>query len=198
MRLYTLAVALLLALILAAHAVAPDAYRWTQHTMSHLGAQGYERANIMRFGFVSYGALILVAAILKVAKAVRIAWPHTFIGIYGFAILLTGFFSASPFLPGAKSSVPEANLHSKFATLSGIAISTAMVAFAIMHRSSLPRIIDVVALVLTMLMSAAFFTFSDVAGVFQRLLWLAGFAWLILLEVPPLEGSQQGQIHPSA
>ncbi len=197
MRLYTLAVALLLALILAAHAVAPDTYRWTQHTMSHLGAQVYEYANIMRLGFVSYGALILVAAILKVMKAVRTAWPHSFIGIYGFAILLTGFFSTSPFLPGAQFSVPEANLHSIFATLSGIAISTAMVAFAIMHRSRLPRIIDVVTLVLTILMSGAFFAFGDVAGVFQRLLWLVGFAWLILLEVPSLEDSPQAR-NPSA
>ena len=199
MRLYTLAVAILLALILAAHAVAPDAYTWTQHTMSHLGAQGYEHANTMRFGLVSYGALVLVGAILKVARAVRTAWPHSFIGIYGFAILLTGLFSTSPFLPGANFSVPEANLHSNFATLSGIGILTAMVAFAIVHRSRLPRIIDVVALVLTMLLSAAFFTFGDMAGAFQRLLWLVGFAWLVILEIPFMQPeSRQPQAHPSA
>ena len=111
MRIYTYAVALLLAFIFTAHALAPDAYTWTQHTMSHLAAQGYQHAYVMRLGFVLYGALILLGAILKITKAVRTAWPHSFIGIYGFAMLLTGCFSTSPFLPGIQFSAAEANRH---------------------------------------------------------------------------------------
>lgn len=184
MRPYTIAVALFLVVIVAAHVVAPEAYSWTEHTMSHLGAQGYENATIMRLGLIAYGALVLLAAIWKVWRFPRRAWPNMFIGIYGFAILLTGFFSTSPFQPDVPYSIAEANLHSNLASVAGFAISAAMAAFALTAGARRPRIVHAVALVLTMLVSATFFATGGLDGAFQRLLWLVGFAWLVLLETP--------------
>jgi hypothetical membrane protein len=138
MRLYTFAAGFFTAIILVAHAIAPAPYSWTMHEMSQLGAQGYEYAYIMRFGLISYGALVVVAAILKVAKRFRTGWPNGFIGIYGFAILLTGFFSTAPFRPGVPFTFREMNLHSTFGSLAVFALSTAMVAFTVMakHREA--------------------------------------------------------------
>jgi hypothetical membrane protein len=199
MRLYTFAAGLLTAIILVAHAVAPVAYSWTLHSMSHLGAQGYEYAYIMRFGLISHGALVVVAAMLKFAKRPRTGWPHGFLGVYGFAILLTGFFSTSPFLLGVPFSTSEANLHSKFASFAGIALSTAMVAFAVIARTARGRIIHLVAFVLTLLIPEVFFNFSDAAGVLQRLTWLVVIAWFAVLEIPSLQADfRQPTTLPSA
>jgi len=169
------------------------------HSMSHLGAQGYEYAYIMRFGLISYGALVVVAAILKVTKRFRTGWPHGFIGIYGFAILLTGFFSTAPFRPGIPFSIREANLHSNIGSLAGFALSTAMLAFTVMAQTPRGRIIHLVALVLILLMPEIFFKFSDAAGVLQRLLWLVMLAWFAILEIPSLQADfRQPPTLPSA
>jgi hypothetical membrane protein len=199
MRLYTFAAGLFTIIILVAHAIAPATYSWTMHSMSHLGAQGYEYAYIMRFGLISYGALVVIAAILKVTKRFRTGWPHVFIGIYGFAILLTGFFSTAPFRPGVPFSIREANLHSNIGSIAGIALPTAMATFAVMAYTWRGRIIHLVALVLTLLLPKVFFNFSDAAGVFQRLLWLVMLAWFIILEIPSLQADfRQPPTLPSA
>jgi hypothetical membrane protein len=199
MRLYTVAAGLLTAIILVAHAVAPAPYSWTLLSMSHLGAQGYEYAYIMRFGLVSYGAIVVVAAILKIAKRPRTGWPHGFIGIYGFAILLTGFFSTAPFLQGVSFSKAEANLHSTLASLAGIALSAAMVAFAVMAQTPRGRIIHLATLLLTLLVPEVFFKSSDAAGVLQRLVWLVVLGWFAVLEIPSLQADfRQPPTLPSA
>ena len=198
MRLYTFAAGLFTAIILVAHAIAPAPYSWTMHEMSQLGAQGYEYAYLMRFGLISYGALVVVAAILKVAKRFRTGWPNGFIGIYGFAILLTGFFSTAPFRPGVPFSFREMNLHSTFGSLAVFALSTAMVAFTVMAQTPRGRIIHLVALVLIWLMPEIFLKFSDAAGVLQRLLWLVMIAWFTVLEIPSLQADfrQSLTLHP--
>ena len=199
MRLYTFAAGFFTAIILVAHAIAPAPYSWTVYSISHLGAQGYEYAWMMRFGLISYGAHVVIAAILKIARRPRTGWPHGFIGIYGFAILLSGFFSTSPFLLGVPFSTSEANLHSIFASLAGIALSAAMVAFAVMARTPRGRIIHLVALVLTLLIPEVFFRFSDAAGVSQRLVWLVVLAWFAVLEIPFLQADfRQPLTHSSA
>lgn len=187
MRLYTFASGLFTAIILIAHAIAPAPYSWTMHEVSQLGAQGYEYAYIMRFGLISYGALVVVAAILKVAKRFRTGWPHGFIGISGFAILLTGFFSTASFRAGVPFSFREANLHSNIGSIALYALSTAMVAFAVIAQTPRGRIIHIAALVLIWLMPVIFVKFSDAAGVLQRLLLLVIIAWFIFLEIPSLQ-----------
>lgn len=187
MRLYTVATVLLTAVILVAHAVAPAVYSWKLFSISHLGAQGYENAYIMRIALLSCGALIVVAAIGKLTKRVRTGWPHGFIGVYGFAILLSGFFSTAPFLQGVAYSRAEANLHSTFASIAGIALPAAMVAFAVTAHTPRGRIIHLVALLLTLLVPAVFSSFSEAAGVLQRLIWLVVLAWFVVLEIPSLQ-----------
>jgi hypothetical protein len=124
----------------------------------------------MRLGFISLGGLVLVGAILKGTLALKVAWPHAFVGLYGLAILLSGIFSTSPFMPGVEFSSQEASLHSTMATLAGIAISVAMVSFTLTDNTPRRKAFHFSALILTMLLSVAFRTFDAVAGVFQRLL----------------------------
>lgn len=199
MRFYTFAAGLFTAINLVAHAIAPLPYSWTIREVSQLGAQGYEYAYIMRFGLISYGALVVVAAILKIAKRFRTGWPHGFIGIFGFAILLEGFFSTASFRPGVPFSIREVNLHSTLGSISLYALSTAMVAFTVVAPTPRGRIIHLVALVLIWLMPDIFFKFNDAAGVFQRLLLLVILAWFTLLEIPSLQADfRQSPTLPSA
>lgn len=198
MRPYTLAVALSLVLIVLAHAIAPPSYSWTQYTLSHLAAQAYSLAWVMRLSLLSFGAIVCFGAVWYLTRHPRGLWPHALVLIYGLSNFLTGIFSTSPFVPGAPFSAQEASLHSAFANLAGISLSAAMVFFAIAHKSTRRKILDAAAFVLTMLLSGAFFASGADAGIIQRGLWIVGFTWLILLEVPALDRSTSPVLPPSA
>ncbi len=182
---YLAAVILFILVIVAAHLAAPPAYDWRQHTMSHLGGQGYDRGWIMRFGLIAFGGLVVPAAAWNIRRAPRKAWPHAFIGLYGLSILLSGIYSTAPFESGVPFSGREAALHSIFATAAGVGLSAAMFFFTLAEPTPRRRALHFSALALTTLLSAAFGLFPAVGGVLQRLLWLVGFSWLALLEVAP-------------
>jgi len=197
MKAYTAAVIWISLAIVVAHALAPPAYLWTEHTISHLAAQGYERAWIMRLGFISFGALVLIATIARVRRSPRAAWPHALVGLYALAVLISGIFSTSPFSPGVAYSHREASIHSVMATLAGIALSAAMLSSALVEQTSRRRRIHLSALVLTMLLSSAFGISASAPGIIQRGLYLVGFAWLVFLEMPTGDQSSHAT-EPSA
>ena len=122
MRHYAYAVVFIIIALLAAHLLADDAYRWRLNSISQLGAQAYDRAWIMRVGFVGFGILIQAAAIRRIPLAGRFWFREIPIMVYGLTILLSGLFSAEPFLEGVRYSQQEAQFHGVFATTAGIAL----------------------------------------------------------------------------
>lgn len=86
-------------------------------------------------------------------------------------------------MPDVAFSPQEAGRHSRFAMVAGVAISAAMLSFAITHQTTYRRGVDIAAMILTLLLSGAFAAFAPVAGVFQRLLWGVGFLWLVLIDL---------------
>ncbi len=151
------------------------------NSISQLAAQNYAQAWLVRAGFISFGILVQLAGIGRI-RADRSRWYREVpIMLYGLAILLSGIFSTNTFIRGVPFSETEAGLHTVFATAAGIALSAAMLLFALTDTPASSRLIHAVALVLIMLLSFLFGALPEAAGAIQRLLWVVGFAWLIYL-----------------
>jgi len=188
MRYNTVAVAFMVVVLIVAHVAAIAPYSWRDNTISELGSQGYERAWIMRVGFLGFGALVIVGAVQR-TRARRSLWyrevPLVF---YGLGILLSGIFSTKPFMPGLEYSAGEAGLHSLMATLAGVGISLSVLLYMFSDNSLRRKMVHLAALVLIVALSALFGMSTTGAGVVQRCLYLMGFAWLIFIERQPGTG----------
>jgi len=183
MRSYAYAVVYILIAIILAHLVAPVAYVWSTNSISQLAGQGYPLAWIMRAGFIGFGVLVQIIGIRRMRTSDARWFREIPIMLYGLSILLSGLYSTSPFIEGLAYSEAEARLHALLATAAGLALSAAMLLFALTDPPSSRKALHTAALVLTMLLSFLFGALPEAAGLIQRALWLVGFSWLIFLRV---------------
>jgi len=178
---YRLAIAYILLFIVIAHIVVGEQYVWYQHSISQLAGQEYAQAWIMRAGFVGFGILVQIVGIGRIRATGRIWFRELALMAYGLCILASGFFSAAPFIEGVAYSEQEAQLHTLFATAGGWALTAGMLLYMLTETLNSRRPVHAAALVLTMGVSAAFFTLPTVSGALQYLLWVVGFSWLAYL-----------------
>ncbi len=194
MRFNMLAVAVVTAFIVVAHAIAPDAYSMSENTVSQLGSQGYALAWVMRLGFASFGGLLVAGAVVRLRMQPRYWYREVALILYGVGMFLAGVFSAEPFADGVEYSMVEAQLHSIAASVAGAGISFAAMTYALSDQPVQRRLIHAAALVGIVGLSALFGLSSTGAGVVQRLLYVVGFAWLVYMEV----GSGTGHPRPTS
>lgn len=71
------------------------------------------------------------------------------------------------------------------ATLAGVGISLGIVLYLISDKSVPRKIVHLVALLLIVTLSALFGRSTTGIRIVQRLLYAAGFAWLIFIEMQP-------------
>jgi hypothetical membrane protein len=176
-----IAVVYIVLVILLAQLIAPAPYNWTQNTVSELAAQGYRNRWIMQAGFVGFGVL-LAAAVIRNWRARPSLWYREVpLLLYALCIALSGIFRTRPFVPGAACSETEAQLHSIFATVAGILLSTAVLAHLLSDEDARRKTGHLAALILIMATAMAFGMSSTNTGLIQRFLYLVGFAWIALL-----------------
>ncbi|MBE0670369.1 MAG: DUF998 domain-containing protein [Anaerolineales bacterium] len=192
MRNYVYAVIYILIALTVSHFLADDSYRWQVNSISQLGAQSYGKAWIIRLGFVGFGIIMLLTGISRIKMDITYWFREIPILIYGFAILLSGIFSAEPFVEGVSYSTQEAQLHGLFATVAGFALTLAILMFTFTDIPNSRRIGHFIALVLVTVFSLLFGVFSNFAGIMQRLLWFAGFAWLLYIGFNPIPSGTSG------
>jgi hypothetical membrane protein len=153
-----------------------DEYSILRNTTSHLGAQGAPYAWVMNTVF----ALLGVAAIADGWPRLPKFWLHkATLVIFGTSLFLVAFFQHAPIVPSAEFSVLEDDLHSKFATITGysfvfFAVSTAFIEFT-WRRRMIAAGMGIIA----MLLSWLIFNVTELAGVWQRLMFIIMFAWLM-------------------
>lgn len=185
MRYNTIAIAYIVAIILIAHVLAPGSYSWRDNTISELAAQRYNRAWIMRAGFIGFGALVAVGALLRYRAQRSLAYRDLPLLVYGLAMALAGVFSTRMWVLAVAYAPGEASLHSVLATLAGVALSLAALLCSLHDARAHRRRWHGVALALILALSLAFGVTAQGAGLVQRTLYLVGFAWLIYSERPP-------------
>lgn len=176
--------------ILVAHWFAQPEYAWTNNTISELAAQGHANKWIMQAGFIGFGAILAASIIYYLTKNPRLYFLYP-VAIYGLSILLAGIFCTAPIDPFIPYSESEANLHSIFATIAGLAMTLAIVVQIIFSANGDERAMRILFLLLVMGFSAFFGMAENQVvpidkGIIQRLLYLSGLAWLVYEELSPL------------
>lgn len=160
--------------ILAAHYYATKDYNWLQHTISDLGAQGYEYNIIMRSGFVAFGILMLIGIIWN-----GLSWNNAAILVYALCVGLSGIYCTKPFYSDQLYNLSEANLHSSFAQVAGVAFSVGILVQMFFERNPTLKYIHLLFFMLVIGFSLLFGIVGKYQGVMQRLLYLVSFIWLL-------------------
>ena len=158
-----------------------DDYSIMKNTTSHLGAQDAPYAWIMNVVF----ALLGIAAITDGWRHLHNYWLHKVVlMIFGISLVLTAFFQHAPIVSGVEYNETEDHLHSKFATITGFSFVFFAVASAFIETTTLRRIIAVAIGIIASLLSMLIFNLEDLAGIWQRLMFILVFAWLIYFLYP--------------
>ena len=156
LKLFSIAIAYWIAIIILAHFFAPLGYIWTQNTISELASQGHEYKGIMQAGLIGFGALVILAVALTCTRIGKIVYPLLPIALYGLAILLSGIYCTAPIDPRIPYSITEAELHSMLATIAGVALSLAILWRVFVSSAAHQRILHLSFLVAVIGLSALF------------------------------------------
>ena len=158
-----------------------DEYSILRNTTSHLGAQGAPYAWVMNVVFALLGIASIVDGWMRLSNY----WLHKAVLIvFGTSLFLTAIFQHAPIVPDLTFSVLKDDLHSKFATITGFSFTFFAIASAFIESTRLRRLIAVVVGMVAMLLSMLIFNIADLAGVWQRMIFILAFAWLMYFLYP--------------
>jgi hypothetical membrane protein len=151
-------------------------YSILKHTTSQLGAQNTPNAWMMNFTFALMGLTGIYAGWAHYHKY----WLHKILLLsFGASLVFVAIYSHAPIDPLINYNVREDELHSVFASSTGfsftiLAISTGFIKKG-KSRQFLPILIGLIATVLSMMM----FSIENYRGIWQRLIFIISFAWMI-------------------
>lgn len=174
-----LSVVFICIIIIIAQFVSPVEYRWKSNTISELASQGYNHKAIMQIGFIGFGFLLSLGLIVEMYHNKKINFLYVPIILYALSIMITGFFSAQPFLEGVEYSKYESMIHSIFATVAGFSLSLGVVMYFIKAETMQLKIIHFSYLLFITGVSLLFGMFPDYQGLIQRILYLGSFTWIL-------------------
>ena len=166
--------ALFVLAIVVAHIFSANNYDWTKNTISDLGSQGYDRKLVMQIGFLAFGLTMTIGILLS-----GLTWRTTPILIYGLCVGLTGIFCTKPFFQTDTYSVTQATLHSVLAQIAGLTFTLGILLQLFFTSNNNEKFIHIIFFVLVIGFSASFGLVKNYQGIFQRLLYLVSFIWLI-------------------
>ena len=164
------------ALTLAPLALDPS-YDWVRHTTSESGAQGADGAWVARTGFALLGLSVLAVA---ARAADRWGQPGvTFHRVFGVGMVAVAVWSIRSWDPAVAFDPMEDTLHSIGATVVGFAFAVGVASVSVRLRMAGAgwRILDVVAVVASVVLPLAMAASPEIDGVLQRILFGLAYLW---------------------
>ena len=153
-----------------------DEYSILKNTTSHLGAQGAPLAWVMNVVF----ALLGTASIIDGWGRLSNFWLHKVaLVVFGTSLFLTAFFQHAPIVSDVGFNVLEDDLHSIFATITGFSFTFFAIASAFIESTRRRKIIAACVGITATLLSILIFNVDELAGVWQRMMFIIVFAWLM-------------------
>ncbi|MCA9383388.1 DUF998 domain-containing protein [Candidatus Dojkabacteria bacterium] len=153
-----------------------EGYSIITNTTSQLGAQLTRNAWIMNLVFAS----LAIATVIDVLPVVRKYPLHlALLFCFGISLFMTAIFRHAPIDETLAFNSQHDYLHSIFATITGFSFSFLAIAAAFIDSPKRDRIIAFSIGMLSTLLSLLFFVLPNQAGIWQRIIFLSSFAWLI-------------------
>ena len=176
LRFLLLAYILLLLVMFILPFYSSEGYLILRNTTSHLGAQNSPNAWIMNVVFLLLG----ICCIIESWRYLKDYWFHKILlTLFGIGLMLVAVFQHAPIIEGIAFNTFEDRLHSVFASLVGFSFT--MFAFsaafieASNQRKALAFLLGISSMGLSMLMFGA----PDFMGLWQRMMFILSFGWLI-------------------
>ncbi len=153
-----------------------EEYSILRNTTSHLGAQGAPHAWVMNAVFALLGIVVVADGCPRLPGF----WLHRILlAVFGASLFLTAFFQHAPIVEGVAYSAWEDSVHSVLATVTGFSFSFFAISAAFIETIGTRRLAAAGVGVLAILLSLLIFNVPDLAGVWQRAMFIAAFAWLM-------------------
>jgi hypothetical membrane protein len=150
-------------------------YSIISNTTSQLGAQKTPNSWIMNGTFALMGLTSIYAGWSHYSQ-----WFHKILLlIFGISLVFTAIYSHAPINSDLIFSTKEDELHSLFASITGFSFTVLAIATGLIKKETselfLPIIIGILATVLSLMM----FKIENYMGIWQRLLFIISFGWLV-------------------
>jgi len=153
-----------------------ESYSIFKNTTSHLAAQKTPNAWIMNMIFISLGA----ASIIEGWYRIKEYWFHKIVlMVFGLSLIFTAIYQHAPIEPNIPFNIKSDELHSLFATICGWSFVTFAVSSAHIEITKSRKVFAVAAGVIALLLSILMFSITDLLGIWQRMIFIISFAWLI-------------------
>lgn len=159
-------------------------YSILSNTTSHLGAQGSPNAWIMNVTFI-----ILGLNTTRVLFKIKMPYIQITGTVFGVSLMMTGVFQHASFIPNYNTSIWQDQLHSLFATTTGIAFIALSFGYAFIGKERL-RYTGIILGVLATALSIGMGLLPDYMGIFQRIMFYLSFFWIYFIIHP---NSKKGQ-----
>lgn len=176
-KIFLYAYFLMLIVIFALPFFSVEGYSILKNTTSQLGAQKTPNAWVMNAVFVLLG----VSSIFAGWDPLKGYWSHRILlMIFGVSLILTAIFHHAP-LDQVSYDESQDNLHSVFASITGFSFT--LLAFSIAFTTPLKKdkILAVCIGIFATLLSFFMFSLPYFAGIWQRLIFIISFTWLIYI-----------------
>jgi len=155
-----------------------ESYSILQNTTSHLGAQHAPYAWVMNTTFILLG----IGSILG-------GWPYLkgygfhklVLLLFGFSLIGAAIYQHAPIIDGVAFDAKEDWMHSLFSSLTGASFTIFAMSATFILKNRTAKILALSIGVLAVLLTILIFTVPEFRGIWQRVLFLAAFGWLIIL-----------------
>jgi len=155
-----------------------EGYSVLKNTTSHLGAQSSPHAWVMNAVFCLLGA----ACILEGWLHLKSLWfQKVVLTVFGLGLITTALFQHAPIIEGLPANLLEDQLHSISATVVGFSFTVLAFSMSFVPAAPRYRFLAVLAGCMSVAFSLLMLNFSGLVGLFQRLMFILAFAWLIFL-----------------
>jgi hypothetical protein len=130
----------------------------------------------MNLTFVLLGA----AAIIDGWKCLGLFWFHDItIVLLGISLIACAFFQHAPIVEGIPFNIKDDYIHSLFAKLTGFTFTTFAIATRFILKGWFQKSLAVLVGITAMLLSILMFEVDRFMEIFQRLIFINTFGWLL-------------------
>jgi hypothetical membrane protein len=153
-----------------------ESYSIINNTTSQLGAQNAPHAWIMNVVFVLLG-IFSIGAGWKVYKGYLL--HRILLASFGISLILVAQYQHAPIDAAIEYDQPEDMLHSLFSNITGFSFTLLAISTSLILKYKTDRIIALAIGIAVTGLSILMFKFTDLMGIFQRIIFIVSFGWMI-------------------
>ncbi|GAA0194911.1 hypothetical protein GCM10009122_58800 [Fulvivirga kasyanovii] len=173
---FVLAYVLLIVVMFLLPPFSASDYSLVKNTTSQLGAQSTPNAWIMNVTFVALGLSVMAAG----WKFLKNYWLQRIVLlVFGVSLVFVAIYSHAPIDITLDYSHREHQIHSVFSSVTGFSFTMFAFSMAFIFKHMYDRWVAMLVGVFSILLTTLMFSISDFAGIWQRMIFIMSFGWLI-------------------